>query len=88
MTDVLLPALAASSDPGAGPIDERLVCTHVADVTHDVKSFTLARADGSPLAFDPGQYLTFTVATDRGEPASQESTSDTVMSAISTVMTR
>ncbi len=67
MTDVLIPDLAAPYDSGAGPIDEHLVCTRVDDVTHDVKSFTLARADGSPLAFDPGQYLTFTVATDQGE---------------------
>lgn len=67
MTDVLTPEATVPSDAGARPIDERLVCTRVDDVTHDVKSFTLARAGGGPLAFDAGQYLTLTVTTDRGE---------------------
>ena len=67
MTDVLAPDLTMPSDPYGETIDERLVCTRVDDVTHDVKSFTLARADGSPLAFDAGPYLTLTVATDQGE---------------------
>ncbi len=53
--------------PGCGPgewtegIDERVVCTRIQDVTHDVKSFALARPGGAPLAFEPGQYLTVTV---------------------------
>ncbi len=42
-------------------IDEVVVCTRVEDVTHDVRSLTLARAGGAPLAFEPGQHLTVTV---------------------------
>ena len=64
MTDLLT---AAPTDTGAGTIDERLVCTRVDEVTHDVKSFTLARPGGRPLAFDAGQYLTLTVETDAGD---------------------
>ena len=48
-------------------IDERLLCTRIEQVTHDVKSFVLARVDRAGLAFDPGQYLTVTVETDDGE---------------------
>ncbi|WP_432477813.1 2Fe-2S iron-sulfur cluster-binding protein [Nocardioides sp. GXQ0305] len=59
MTDLLAPEV----DRGA-PVDERLVCVAVEDVTHDVRSFTFERADGSAVAFEPGQYLTFTVEVD------------------------
>lgn len=48
-------------------IDERVVCTRVDVVTHDVTSFALARAGGAPLAFEPGQYLTVTVVVDGAE---------------------
>ncbi len=59
MTDLLVPEVAPAES-----VDERLVCTAIEDVTHDVRSFTFARADGSVVAFDPGQYLTFTVEVD------------------------
>lgn len=53
--------------PDAGGLDEPLVCTRVEQVTHDVKSFFLARRDGAAPPFEPGQYLTVTVDTDAGE---------------------
>jgi len=59
MTDLLAPEVDRHA-----PLDERLVCVAVEDVTHDVRSFTFERADGSVVDFEPGQYLTFTVEVD------------------------
>ena len=59
MTDLLAPEVDRSA-----PLDERLVCVAVEDLTHDVRSFTFERADGSVVDFEPGQYLTFTVEVD------------------------
>lgn len=56
--------LAPSSSDG---IDERVTCTRVEDVTHDVKSFVLTRPGGASLSFDAGQYLTVTVEVDGHE---------------------
>lgn len=67
MTQALAHDGAAEPVGIPGQIDERLVCTRIEQVTHDVKSFVLARPGGRPLAFDPGQYLTLTVATGAGE---------------------
>lgn len=38
--------------------ETELVCRAVLDVTHDVKSFCFAAADGSVFAFEPGQFVT------------------------------
>ncbi len=35
-----------------------LVCRAAWDETHDVRTFVLARADGSAIAFEPGQFMT------------------------------
>ena len=59
MTDLLSPEVDRRQ-----PVDEVLTCVAVEQVTHDVRSFALARADGSALTFDPGQYLTVTVDVD------------------------
>ena len=52
MTEALVQDGAATADGAPEPIDERLVCTGIEQVTHDVKSFVLARPDGRSLAFD------------------------------------
>lgn len=53
---------------GAGPtqlpwrdeLDETLVCVGVADVTHDVRTFTLRARDAAAYRFHPGQHLVLT----------------------------
>ncbi|KHL11974.1 UNVERIFIED_CONTAM: hypothetical protein LK11_39140 [Mumia flava] len=45
-------------------MDETLVCTGVAQVTHDVRSFTLAPTESRSFAFEAGQYVTVRVDVD------------------------
>lgn len=47
--------------------EAELVCRQVLDMTHDVKTFAFAPADGGVISFDPGQFLTLRVEVD-GEP--------------------
>ncbi|WP_151523673.1 FAD-binding oxidoreductase [Serinicoccus kebangsaanensis] len=51
-------------------VDEALVCVAVEQVTHDVRSLTLAVPGGAALWFRPGQYVTVTVEVD-GEQLSR-----------------
>ena len=51
-------------------VDEELVCVDVEQVTHDVRSLTLALPDDGALWFRPGQYITVTVDVD-GEQLSR-----------------
>ncbi|WP_281965075.1 hybrid-cluster NAD(P)-dependent oxidoreductase [Serinicoccus marinus] len=51
-------------------VDAELVCVGVEQVTHDVRSLTLAVPDDAALRFRPGQYVTVTVELD-GEPLSR-----------------
>jgi glycine betaine catabolism B len=48
-------------DPG---IDEELVCTDAVQVTHDVRTFELARSEPRRFAFRAGQHLTVAVDVD------------------------
>lgn len=64
MTAVIAaPDAREESEVGAylDQVDEELVCVGVDEVTHDVRSLTLAVPGGSALAFRPGQYVTVTV---------------------------
>lgn len=47
--------------------DDSLVCVAVHDETHDVKTFTFAAEPARRFRFLPGQFLTFTFATNAGE---------------------
>ncbi|MEO8118288.1 MAG: hybrid-cluster NAD(P)-dependent oxidoreductase [Rhodoferax sp.] len=42
--------------------ERRLLCCRVTAETHDVKTFVFRTEDGSPIRFEPGQYVTITVA--------------------------
>jgi NADPH-dependent ferric siderophore reductase len=48
-------------------LDEALICTHISDVTHDVKSFSLETVEPQQLRFDAGQHLTIRVEVDGAE---------------------
>ena len=64
MTEVLVRGTAAPTH--LEQVDEELVCVGVEQVTHDVRSLTLALPDGAALSFRPGQYVTVTVDTGTG----------------------
>lgn len=62
MTQILIrPEVAPTRTDG---LDEALTCVDVLPVTHDVKTFLLARQHDSALVFDAGQYLTLTLEID------------------------
>ena len=61
MTQLLTaPTYSYGSDLDPG-IDEELICTDVVQVTHDVRTFELRRAEPGPFAFLAGQHLTVAV---------------------------
>ncbi|SAK68482.1 ferredoxin oxidoreductase [Caballeronia glebae] len=39
-------------------VQETLTCCRVVDETHDIKSFEFRTADGLPVRFEPGQFIT------------------------------
>ncbi|MFB2552512.1 FAD-binding oxidoreductase [Ensifer soli] len=49
---------------GAADAGTALVCVDVHEETADVRTFTFVAADGRPIAFEAGQYLSFDVAID------------------------
>ena len=68
MTEVLV--REARAPASRDQVDGELVCVGVEQVTHDVRSLTLAVPDDAALRFRPGQYVTVTVELD-GEPLSR-----------------
>jgi ferredoxin-NADP reductase len=48
-------------------LDGTFVCSEIAQVTHDVKSFVLRPVQPGLFRFNPGQYLTLTVSVDGQE---------------------
>ncbi|MBN3851397.1 hybrid-cluster NAD(P)-dependent oxidoreductase [Paraburkholderia sp. Ac-20342] len=48
-------------------VEETLVCCHVVQETHDVKSFFLRSPEGRTFSFEPGQFVTLELEID-GEP--------------------
>jgi ferredoxin-NADP reductase len=50
--------------------DDRLVCRHTRQETHDVRTFVFAPAKPGAFRFTPGQFLTFTFEID-GQPVSR-----------------
>ncbi|ANS79407.1 Flavodoxin reductases (ferredoxin-NADPH reductases) family 1 [Serinicoccus hydrothermalis] len=65
MTEVLVRGTGATTY--LDHVDEPLVCVHVEQVTHDVRSITLALPGGAALSFRPGQYVTVTADVDGRE---------------------
>ncbi|WP_298890011.1 hybrid-cluster NAD(P)-dependent oxidoreductase [uncultured Serinicoccus sp.] len=65
MTEVLVRETVATAY--RDHVDEQLVCVHVEQVTHDVRSITLALPEGAALEFRPGQYVTVTAEVDGQE---------------------
>lgn len=59
--------LTAAHPRQDGAADHVLVCTHLHDVTHDVRTFTFERAEPALFLHDPGQYLAFTFDVDGQE---------------------
>lgn len=47
--------------------EQILTCCRVVDETHDVKSFEFRVGDGSPVRFEPGQFMTVSASV-RGQP--------------------
>lgn len=74
MTELLIRGGAdvgsAVADPWSGDVDGPLTCVEIVQVTPDVRSFTFALPGGAGVAFEPGQYLTFTFEVD-GVPVSR-----------------
>jgi ferredoxin-NADP reductase len=69
MTDTMVFAtapgeLGSQSDAPVDELEGYLTCVEVADVTHDVKSFSFEQPGSASLRFLPGQYLTFRLLVD------------------------